>query len=77
MTHHTIGEGVTGLRHRQALDRLWGHPGKSAHQRHVCCVREEPRCPEITDLKGMEAESETYYIYPIIQEGFITENEAL
>lgn len=49
-THHTIGEGVTSLRHRQALDHLGGHPGKRAHQGHVCCVGQELRRPEITDL---------------------------
>lgn len=51
VTHHSKGERVTGLRHRQALDHLWCHPGKCAHQRHVCCVGQEPGCPKITDLK--------------------------
>lgn len=50
VTHHTIGESVTSLRHRQALDHLWSHPGKRAHQGHVCCVGQKFGCPKITDL---------------------------
>lgn len=52
VTHHAVGERVAGLGHRQTLDHLRSHPGKCAHQRHVCRVVQEPGCPEITDLKG-------------------------
>lgn len=51
LTHHTKGEGVTGFRHGQTLDHLRSHPRKRAHQGHVCCVRQELRCPKITDLR--------------------------
>lgn len=51
VTHHSVGECVAGLRHRQTLDDLWGHPGKRAHQRHVRRVGQEPGRSEITDLK--------------------------
>ena len=51
VTHHTVGVCVTCLRHRQALDDLRSHPGESTHQGHARCVRQEPRCPKITDLK--------------------------
>lgn len=51
VTHHAVGERVAGLGHRQTLDHLRSHPGKRAHQRHVCRVVQEPGCPEITDLQ--------------------------
>lgn len=51
VTHHSVGERVAGLGHRQTLDDLRGHPGKRAHQRHVRRVGQEPGRPEITDLK--------------------------
>lgn len=50
VTYHAVGVGVTGLRHGQALDDFWGHPGERAYQGHVCGVGVEPGCPKITDL---------------------------
>lgn len=50
-SHHAVGVGVAGLRDRQALDHLWGHPGEGAHQGHVCGVGHEPGRPEVTDLR--------------------------
>lgn len=58
LTHHTIGVGVTGLRHRQALDDFRGHPGKSAHHSHVSGVSEELGCTEITNLEFQQRKSE-------------------
>lgn len=51
ITHHTIRKSVTGLRHRQALDDFWRHPGKCANQGHVCRVGQELRRPKITNLR--------------------------
>lgn len=51
LTHHTKGEGVAGFRHGQTLDHLRSHPWKRAHQGHVRCVRQELRCPKVTDLR--------------------------
>lgn len=50
VTYHAVGVGVTGLRHGQALDDFWGHPGERAYQGHVCGVGVEPGRPKITDL---------------------------
>lgn len=52
ITYHTVGEGVTRLRHRQTLDHLGGHPGERTHQWHVCGVGQELGRTKITDLEG-------------------------